>query len=397
MDKSQMRTSVRGQVNDPRLSLIDDSSHNDSVSTMMPEPPSLNKDGNYSQPGAFRMRSGEYARSTDADSLQSSIHTLQTFTTTTLDGVKTNKPLEQQHPPLIQASLVSDPVPHDEDDDDDNYNCPAPPVLPNYEVSMGDLTHMTHMTAGTTTTGTVIVEAHPLDESHTIRVFFRSRKVRMVMCMLSTLFLVLALGTIYAVTGFVFDNKNADESSAAEDTFLPTSAPTTPGDLELEYFVQVALPDHTRQALRSENSAQSKALAWLRNNTDLESYPLSRRLQRFSLATFYYSTGGDRRWVDDSRWLSDDDECTWYSRSNEPFICSEGEYEIWSIAKNDMRGILPKEISMLSSLEILEMPVNIITGSLPSTIGEMTTLREIHLCKCRLGPCALLEGSCSHC
>jgi hypothetical protein len=260
---------------------------------------------------------------------------------------------------------------------------------------MGDLTHMTPMTAGTTTAATVIVEAQPLDESHTVRVFFRSRKVRMLMCMLSTLFIILALGTIYSVTGFVFD-KNADDP-AAEDTYLPTSAPTTLGDLELEYFVQVALADHTRQALRRENSPQSKALAWLRNNTDLESYPLSRRLQRFSLATFFYSTGGDRRWVDASGWLSDDDECTWNSGSNEPSICNKGEYEIWSMAKNDMRGTLPKEISMLSSLEILEMPVNIITGSLPSTIGEMTRLREIHLCKCRLGPCALLEGSCSHC
>jgi hypothetical protein len=344
----------------------------DSLSTMstMPDPPSLRQGGHYTQPGAYRMTSGEEPRMTDVDSMGGSLRT-QTTTVT--------------RPPILEASLVRDeetaslragpPGPADNDDDDDE--CPSPPPPAHYTVSLGDLTHMT-----AATTASPIVEAQPLDEAHTFREFFANRKVKVTICALSVVFIMLALGTIYGVTGFVFDNQQ--KTPPPDDTTPPTPVPTIPGDPNLEYFVDVALPEYTRQALRKQNAPQSKALAWLKNNTHLEQYPLSQRLQRFALATFYYAMGGDRRWEHTTGWLSDDNECTWYSRTNVSF-CEKGEYTELNLQRNVLRGTLPKEIALLSSLEILDLNINIITGFLPTTLGEMSNLREIHICKYRAG------------
>ena len=92
---------------------------------------------------------------------------------------------------IIEANLVEDLLPDDE--------CPSPPLTLNFTSSMG-----THMTATTTTTASPlsVVEAQPMDESNTLRAFFRNRKVKFVICLLISFFLVLVLGTVYALTGF---------------------------------------------------------------------------------------------------------------------------------------------------------------------------------------------------
>jgi hypothetical protein len=161
----------------------------------------------------------------------------------------------------------------------------------------------------------------------------------------------------------------------------PSSAPTSQGDLQLEYFVGVALPDYTRAALTRTNSPQTMALSWLQNNTDLESYSLSRRLQRFALATFYFSTGGSKRWIKDYGWLTDQDECTWFSSEIDSPICKDNVFKVLSLQSNGLRGTIAPEISLLSSLELLRVNENIITGFLPSTIGDLIDLKEIRLCK----------------
>jgi hypothetical protein len=332
---------------------VDNPSRTDSLSTV-PDPPSLHQGDHYIQPGAFRVTSGGVPRSTDADSLISS--TTSQVTSRTHQGPQL---------PFIEASLV-------EDDIKDN-EFPSAPAPANYAASIAEFTQMT---LATTATASPIVEAHPLDESRTIQAFFRSRKVIFVICLMTFTFVVLVLGTIYGVTGFEnVMGASAPESNAQE----PTNAPSDPGDLNLEYFVHVALPEYSRQALRRENSPQSKALAWLRNNTLLETYSLSRRLERFSLATFFFSTGGDRRWRSNSSWLSDDDECSWYSGNNESSVCGSEGYKELILGDNDLRGTLPLEVALLSSLEVLEMPRNILSGFLPTTLGDMSNLREMQL------------------
>jgi hypothetical protein len=227
-----------------------------------------------------------------------------------------------------------------------------------------------------------LVEAEPLDERHTIRAFFQRKKIRCMMCILCLVFLLLTVGTIYAMTGFVFDREGEEVGNNDIDlSNAPSSAPTSEGDLQLEYFVRVAVPDYTRDALKWKNSPQTKALQWLQNNTNLESYPISRRLQRFALATLYFSTSGGRHWIQDDGWMSDEDECTWFSSEKDTPVCKDGELRVMALQSNGLRGTIVPEISLLSSLELLRLQQNFLTGFMPTTLGQLSSMREIRLCK----------------
>jgi hypothetical protein len=395
----------------------DDQSLDDNSFSTAPEPPSLQLRGHYMRPGAYRMRRGEEGRHVDNDSVASS--SLRTLST-----IRTNLGLG-----VIEASLVDDDSyrkvhtkPSEEtdridntgndytrnrlsvngitaysssfgenpytlansrsyssEDGDEDYEFPSAPSPPTYAVSGGGITF------ATVSTCSEVVEAEPFDEQHTIRAFFKRKKIRCMILFLLLVFLCLVIGTIYAVTGFVFGGLfNSERNPTTGDNFFnseaPTSSPTTQGDLQLEYFVDVALPEYTKNALRRASSPQSKALRWLLNNTFLESYPLSRRLQRYALATLYYSTGAEKRWIKHFGWLSDDDECEWFSMEKDIPLCGEDGFRFLSLGNNGLRGTLPLEISLLSSLEHLQINQNIVTGFLPTTLGELEKLKELHLC-----------------
>jgi hypothetical protein len=336
----------------------------DSLSTM-PDPPSLHQRGHYVVPGAFRMTSGGVPREA-VDDVESLIGSMSSHP---IDAIQS----PDESPAIVEASLVNE---------DYTRNDIYPPLPASaFTVSMGESADSHFYTSGTKASH--IVEALPMDEIQTVKAFFSTRKVRCCLLLLAVVFLILALGTAYGVTGFS-ESKSSSDINATYYSDPPTSAPTTEGDLDLQYFVQVGIHDYTRAALRQPNSPQSKALSWLRNNTFLAGYDLNRRMQRFSLATFYFSTGGERRWLNSAGWLTDDDECTWFFSTDE----TEGGFKPcdddnmvtrFSLVENNMRGTFPLEISFLSSLEVLEMPRNILTGFLPTSLGQMSLLRSIQL------------------
>ncbi|KAL3920144.1 MAG: hypothetical protein SGILL_003411 [Bacillariaceae sp.] len=389
----------------------DDHSLEDNSLSTAPEPPSLQLRGHYMRPGAYRMRQGEEGRHVDNDSVaSSSLRTLSTIRTNLGLGVieaslvddesyrkVRSKPSEETD--LVDNTAIAPSVNgiaanatsfddhpyvmvhnHSNESDDEDIEIPSAPSPPTYAVSGGG------MTFATVSTASEIVEAEPFDEQNTIRAFFKRRRIRCMIIFLMFVFLCLAIGTIYAVTGFVFGKnessvKNPTEGDDFFNSETPTSSPTTQGDLQLEYFVNVVLPDYTRNALKRASSPQSKALEWLLSNALLESYPLQRRLQRYALATLYYSTGAERRWIKNFGWLSDEDECEWFSMETEIPVCGENGFKVLSLSNNGLRGTLPLEISLLSSLELLQINQNVVTGFLPTTLGALEKLREVHVCK----------------
>ncbi|KAG7347191.1 two component regulator [Nitzschia inconspicua] len=384
----------------------DDESQDNSLSTT-PDPPSLRLREHYLRPGAYRMRQGEEGRHVDNDSLaSSSLRTLSTLRTNIGIGIIEASLVEDEgspkrkgkrpYPsvpdgfnaqmsvsdstPAIQNLILSDTGENNEFyiavnnrsydmNDDGDREMPSAPSLPTYAIGGGAVT------VATTSSCDHVVEALPLDERHTIRAFFRRKKIRCMLCILGLVFGLLTVGTVYAVTGFVFmEGGNGATMSAA-----PSSSPTPEGDMQLKYFVQVAVHDYTREALKWNTSPQSKALQWLKNNTSLEAYPVSRRLQRFALATLYFSTGGERRWEEDGGWMSDEDECTWFSTEDEIPLCEDGNYKVISLRSNGLRGTIPPELSLLSLLKFLILEENVLTGFIPGTLGELTGLKEIRL------------------
>lgn len=176
-------------------------------------------------------------------------------------------------------------------------------------------------------------------------------------------------------------------------TASPTPPPTVTSDLPSAKPTAMDLlsnlPQYTLEALQRPNSPQSQALRWLEADPAYTEYAFNRKLQRFVLATFLYSTSlPNQRWQRDTGWLSyDTDECDWFSDS---FVlqemdldgpCTEGgeHYTILALRRNGLRGTIPAELELLTELTVIDLSENLLIGTLPSQIGGISKLEELKL------------------
>lgn len=157
-------------------------------------------------------------------------------------------------------------------------------------------------------------------------------------------------------------------------------------DTELLQLLEAASSD-SGVALHKNGSPQHRAFQWLAKNANLEAYSSERKLQRYALATLYYGTNGDE-WSENLWWLSDEDECTWYTKQSFAGypVCSIGAFGDKSkilmnldLSFNNLRGTLPPEIGLLSGLTRVDFdggPSGFLTGPLPSEIGKLSLIES---------------------
>jgi len=171
------------------------------------------------------------------------------------------------------------------------------------------------------------------------------------------------------------------------------------------------LPVSTVSVLQNDpTSPQALAMEWLVrdpnysriDNTTTTIIIMNNRLvQRFVLATLYYSTDGMNSWTHQDRWLDyETHECEWYHRaSSTSFTLSleqTNSYEyykdtmvhcdndgmlrhLWMV-KNNLRGSLPAELFLLSSLQSISMEKNPgLTAQIPSQLGLLSDLAVLFL------------------
>jgi len=152
-------------------------------------------------------------------------------------------------------------------------------------------------------------------------------------------------------------------------------------------------------ALQSPSAPQNNALNWLAGNTNLNTYSDKKKIQRYVLATLYYSTnGGD--WENNSGWLTDNDECGWYNDAEGPFCADNSLVVELDLFGNNLKGVLPAELALLSNslgrhhfkcikashllttysvfccifADELTVSGNSLTGTIPSEIGLLSNL-----------------------
>jgi Leucine-rich repeat (LRR) protein len=173
-------------------------------------------------------------------------------------------------------------------------------------------------------------------------------------------------------------------SPVSDPTIAPseriTLSPTPFGEQRLfQFLLSVALDGGA--SLRDPTSPQFTAFEWLAANEDLASYSEDRIIQRYVLATFYFSTGGEQ-WLQNSFWVSDEDECTWYTRASSS--CGEaGDFQRLELYFNNVQGSIPFDIGLLSnSLQVIDIsggPERAISGTLPTELGLVTRLQDFRV------------------
>jgi hypothetical protein len=144
--------------------------------------------------------------------------------------------------------------------------------------------------------------------------------------------------------------------------------------------------DSVQRATKDPHSPQAQALAWMDDDTQDASVLAWRMRQRYALAVFYYALGGDS-WLNRSNWLSAIDECSWHSvlqetahtHGHESVCDNAGQYVSLALANQNLTGMIPPEIGLLSNLKMLELTGNRVQGIIPTTVGILEELNSLFL------------------
>ena len=183
--------------------------------------------------------------------------------------------------------------------------------------------------------------------------------------------------------------QGATSTTQPTNLFLtPTPAthqPTTdPLVRNLFNLLAAAAPDEGK-ALRTKSSPQFSAFSWLADTANLSDYlenvSVEKISQRHAMATLYISTNGDS-WSNNQSWLSDKDECFWFTRAAGSICDGKGRLQNLQLNYNNLDGSIPLEVGLLTSLESLDLsggPVKRLTGPIPGTLVYLSLLKELRL------------------
>jgi hypothetical protein len=167
-----------------------------------------------------------------------------------------------------------------------------------------------------------------------------------------------AVGVVVPVVFMSTPNDPSEPAQAPVDVTVSAPGPTEPpapessnspptlaGETLTALLSTVSLDGGA--ALRTKSTPQNAALNWLVGNSNLDEYSDERRIQRYVLATFFYSTNGGN-WDNNAGWLSDTDECGWYNEAEGPF-CWNGVVLEFDLFQNSLDGTIPEELALLSN------------------------------------------------
>eukprot|EP00535_Pseudo-nitzschia_heimii_P000873 CAMPEP_0197186602 /NCGR_PEP_ID=MMETSP1423-20130617/14230_1 /TAXON_ID=476441 /ORGANISM="Pseudo-nitzschia heimii, Strain UNC1101" /LENGTH=820 /DNA_ID=CAMNT_0042637961 /DNA_START=72 /DNA_END=2534 /DNA_ORIENTATION=- len=191
--------------------------------------------------------------------------------------------------------------------------------------------------------------------------------------------------TVSPVVPILAETNPGDTVTTIEDSDIENAG--TDLRFVIANFSPLSLP-----FLEDSESAQYKAFDWMVRDPSYWSYGISRIVQRWTLAVFYYSTGGpnwkreqlpDKYAKGKSPWLTYSDECLWESsnQGTKGRICdSNNNYFAVHLRSIGLKGTIPAELALLSDhMRLLFLNDNDLTGTMPTELGLLTSMEKLNI------------------
>ena len=137
-------------------------------------------------------------------------------------------------------------------------------------------------------------------------------------------------------------------------------------------------PPNTKASINVPGTCQNWAREWLRSGKDIMEYQAARIRQRFTMAHIYCEFGGEN-WLESDLWVSELHECDWYTQIDIDPCSRNEEYQIIRLSGQQIRGTLPPELSMISSLWEIVLTDTLISGTIPTDYAKLEQLDTLQL------------------
>ena len=126
-----------------------------------------------------------------------------------------------------------------------------------------------------------------------------------------------------------------------------TSAPTASLIENFQAFIIQVSPE-SQAAIFQKASPQYEAMTWILRDPLYQTYSRQKLVQRWVLATHYYSTNGSN-WLHSDNWLTGLDECSWFTTSTDAVCDGAGNVARLELHANNLAGTIIPELSLLSN------------------------------------------------
>lgn len=239
-----------------------------------------------------------------------------------------------------------------------------------------------------------LAQAHDGSQSQNKQNPCGDHDMKHILCVMVLIILPIAVFLIVFIPDSDAVSSATPEGGDVTDT--PQAIPLSQED----HLISV-LPDDTLEALEDPTSPQTQALQWITDDPYLTTYSTQQVVQRFSLASLYYSLQG-HGWARNDNWLSyNRSECEWYQKEEfgvtsmihgfynywaEDYLVptpnspcdSEGRIRNVWLDRNNVVGSLPEELYLLSNLQSFSFAMNPgLEGTLSTRLGTLQDLEAI--------------------
>lgn len=272
----------------------------------------------------------------------------------------------------------------------------------------GDLTEAQLIDQSETVRGVYVSQDQVFEEERLLNLKRKHRLLRMLGLVAIAIFIVIAVtlgvhfGTRTPDDGKIIDSLgDSDDLLAPTGSALPAPAPNASSGLSspaptlvVSTFQPSFSEDRIRNIIESLSPAtaisfdnpfspQTQALEWLLADA-YSSFGISddRVIQRFALATLWFSLTDQSFGEHDTGWLRDRNECTWrHQDGDSDFFCDSSNQVVKELHLKfrKLSGRLPEEIGLLSHMTRVILNTNSLVGSIPTQIGKLSELTELYL------------------
>jgi hypothetical protein len=201
-----------------------------------------------------------------------------------------------------------------------------------------------------------------------------SRKIKKMFCII---FIILILAGAAVALAIGLNGYFKPSIGSGSGSSPPSSSPTMEIPLTRQEVLNAILEvsEDGGAAIAYQGTPQHRAFEWLVDGNEPQQYSsASRYIQRFALATLYFSTEGDK-WTLNEKWLSSDDECLWFNRANNPCGALGDIIEV-DLSELGLSGVIPEEIGMLKGLKLLNLSGNGIIRDMPKSLWTLQSLSK---------------------